>query len=355
MAMDRATLEGYLREAFPDAVIALKDLAGDNDHWSAEIVSETVPRQVARGAAPDGLRRAEGPHGRRAARPRPHHARAGLTGGSRWRERTRDNAIGVRRLGFGVSGPHGTPLVRPERRCRLIQHAFAMGVRVFDTGPSYGNGEAERRLGEALRGCRPMTASSRPRRACRHPGVARRVRDFSPDGVRRSVEASLKRLRRTRIDWLFLHGPAPARADGRTAQDAGGPEVQGRHRRAGHRRSRAGAGCGAAATGQFSLFMAPVHAGLKPDGARAAGAAQGGGRADRHRDAGAGQAALPGAGDAGATWRLARALLGRVGPAPPTPMTVEEALQLGADRGRRPPDHHDHDPARNTSKPTSMR
>lgn len=40
MAMDRATLEGYLREAFPDAEIALRDLAGDNDHWSAEIVSE---------------------------------------------------------------------------------------------------------------------------------------------------------------------------------------------------------------------------------------------------------------------------------------------------------------------------
>jgi stress-induced morphogen len=40
MAMDRATLEGYLREAFPDASIKLTDLAGDNDHWSAEIVSE---------------------------------------------------------------------------------------------------------------------------------------------------------------------------------------------------------------------------------------------------------------------------------------------------------------------------
>ena len=29
---------------------------------------------------------------------------------------------------------------------------------------------------------------------------------------------------------------------------------------------------------------------------------------------------------AGATWQLARALLGRAGPAPPTPMTVDEAL-----------------------------
>lgn len=39
MAMERATLEEYLREAFPDAQITLRDLAGDNDHWSAEIVS----------------------------------------------------------------------------------------------------------------------------------------------------------------------------------------------------------------------------------------------------------------------------------------------------------------------------
>ncbi len=39
MAMDRATLEGFLKEAFPDAEITLTDLAGDNDHWQAEIVS----------------------------------------------------------------------------------------------------------------------------------------------------------------------------------------------------------------------------------------------------------------------------------------------------------------------------
>jgi stress-induced morphogen len=38
--MDRATLEGYLHDAFPDGRITLSDLAGDNDHWSAEIVSE---------------------------------------------------------------------------------------------------------------------------------------------------------------------------------------------------------------------------------------------------------------------------------------------------------------------------
>ncbi|GAB5456284.1 MAG: BolA family transcriptional regulator [Henriciella sp.] len=39
MAMNRETLEGFLTEAFPDAEIVLTDLAGDNDHWQAEIVS----------------------------------------------------------------------------------------------------------------------------------------------------------------------------------------------------------------------------------------------------------------------------------------------------------------------------
>ena len=39
MAMTRETLEGFLTEAFPDAEIVLTDLAGDNDHWQAEIVS----------------------------------------------------------------------------------------------------------------------------------------------------------------------------------------------------------------------------------------------------------------------------------------------------------------------------
>jgi stress-induced morphogen len=32
-------LQAYLREAFPDAVIDVEDLAGDGDHYKARIVS----------------------------------------------------------------------------------------------------------------------------------------------------------------------------------------------------------------------------------------------------------------------------------------------------------------------------
>jgi phosphoribosylformylglycinamidine synthase len=39
MAMDRETLNNYLTDAFPKAEITLTDLAGDNNHWEAEIVS----------------------------------------------------------------------------------------------------------------------------------------------------------------------------------------------------------------------------------------------------------------------------------------------------------------------------
>ena len=39
MAMERETLEAYLRESFPKATIELIDLAGDNNHWKAVIIS----------------------------------------------------------------------------------------------------------------------------------------------------------------------------------------------------------------------------------------------------------------------------------------------------------------------------
>ncbi|HWA61834.1 MAG TPA: BolA family transcriptional regulator [Caulobacteraceae bacterium] len=39
MPMPAAQLEAELREAFPDAEIAIEDLAGDGDHYKARIVS----------------------------------------------------------------------------------------------------------------------------------------------------------------------------------------------------------------------------------------------------------------------------------------------------------------------------
>jgi stress-induced morphogen len=38
--MTQADLEASLRDAFPDAQIAIEDLAGDGDHYRARIVSD---------------------------------------------------------------------------------------------------------------------------------------------------------------------------------------------------------------------------------------------------------------------------------------------------------------------------
>ena len=40
MPMSGSEIEAMIRDALPDAKIELTDLAGDNDHWSATIVSE---------------------------------------------------------------------------------------------------------------------------------------------------------------------------------------------------------------------------------------------------------------------------------------------------------------------------
>ena len=39
MSMDRKSLTNHLAKAFPEAEIILTDLAGDDNHWQAEIIS----------------------------------------------------------------------------------------------------------------------------------------------------------------------------------------------------------------------------------------------------------------------------------------------------------------------------
>ncbi|WP_407050513.1 BolA family protein [Methyloraptor flagellatus] len=39
MAMDAREIEAMIREALPDAVVTIRDLAGDGDHYAAEVVS----------------------------------------------------------------------------------------------------------------------------------------------------------------------------------------------------------------------------------------------------------------------------------------------------------------------------
>jgi len=100
-----------------------------------------------------------------------------------------------------------------------IRHAWGQGIRDFDTAPYYGFGLSETRLGAALadvpRGSYTVStklgrviehAEGRDGRADGFAVQGRRARfDYSRDGLRRSLEASLHRLRTDYVDILFLH------------------------------------------------------------------------------------------------------------------------------------------------------
>lgn len=104
------------------------------------------------------------------------------------------------RLGFGVTGPHATAFVAPRDTAALVHAALDLGVTTFDTGPMYGGGEGERRLGLALRG------AARDR-----VFVVTKARTFGPGaiGLAASLEGSLARLGLEHVDALLLHGPRP--------------------------------------------------------------------------------------------------------------------------------------------------
>ncbi|GAA3244792.1 aldo/keto reductase [Dactylosporangium siamense] len=111
-----------------------------------------------------------------------------------------------------------------DRARATVDAAWDAGVRYFDTAPHYGLGLSERRLGEALRERRrdqytistkvgrllvgdPSYAGGMDTEGFVVPATHRRVWDFSRDGIRRSLEASLARLGLDRVDVALLHDP----------------------------------------------------------------------------------------------------------------------------------------------------
>ncbi|MCX4766825.1 aldo/keto reductase [Streptomyces sp. NBC_01275] len=135
------------------------------------------------------------------------------------------SAVQVTGLGLGAA-----PLanlfteVTDEQAYDTVDAAWRAGVRYFDTAPHYGLGLSERRLGAALREHprAQYTVSTKAGRLLEPvdpqagddlangfavPATHRRVWDFSADGVRRSLEASLERLGLDRVDVVYLHDP----------------------------------------------------------------------------------------------------------------------------------------------------
>jgi D-threo-aldose 1-dehydrogenase len=127
-------------------------------------------------------------------------------------------------LGFG-----GAPIgnlyreVSDSEAIGAVAAAWEGGIRYFDTAPHYGLGLSERRIGAALAGqdrndyvlstkvgrlLRPNTSSEDlDGEGYDVPDDLMRVRDYSREGVLRSIEESLSRLRTDRLDIVYIHDP----------------------------------------------------------------------------------------------------------------------------------------------------
>jgi D-threo-aldose 1-dehydrogenase len=142
-------------------------------------------------------------------------------------ETTTVRATGIRLTALGLGAAPAGNLYRAitdEEAHATFEAAWDTGIRYFDTAPHYGLGLSERRLGAFVR-TRPrdeVVVSTKvgrllvptPETAHRTdpdvfevPATARRVWDFSRDGVLRSLEASLERTGLDRVDVVYLHDP----------------------------------------------------------------------------------------------------------------------------------------------------
>jgi len=115
-------------------------------------------------------------------------------------------------LGLGTAPLGGLYEPVDERTAlAVVDRAWELGVRFFDTAPYYGSGLAERRLGDGLRG-KPrdeVVVSTKVGRLLR-PGASGwdgAYFDFSYDAALRSLEESLARLGLDRVDVALVHDP----------------------------------------------------------------------------------------------------------------------------------------------------
>jgi aryl-alcohol dehydrogenase-like predicted oxidoreductase len=145
--------------------------------------------------------------------------------------------IKVSRIGLGGS-PLGGGLFQESEAgsVKLVRYAFDRGINFFDTSNNYGMGRSEQIIGDALRGrrqraviatkggaaftataraalalrpvLRPLRALLRPfRRKLNLARDAHKHYDYSPVGLRRALEASLRQLGTDYVDIYQLYNP----------------------------------------------------------------------------------------------------------------------------------------------------
>ena len=140
--------------------------------------------------------------------------------------------LGLGGATFGGSKNNNKPIsnkifgnVTIENSIKLIEYAFKMGIKVFDTSPLYGAGKSELSYGEALKKlnrseffisskCGRLLRSENSKKPPSEISIindkVETIFDYSEKGIRNSVYESLERLNLDYLDSLLLHDPDQA-------------------------------------------------------------------------------------------------------------------------------------------------
>jgi aryl-alcohol dehydrogenase-like predicted oxidoreductase len=110
--------------------------------------------------------------------------------------------VQVSEVGMGCNRL-GQDYAPDEHWVRLVQRAAALGVTVFDSAEAYGWGRSEEMLGRALGNRDDVLIATKMCRV-RETGE----KEYSAARMMETVEGSLRRLRRDRIDIYQLHSPS---------------------------------------------------------------------------------------------------------------------------------------------------
>jgi aryl-alcohol dehydrogenase-like predicted oxidoreductase len=125
-------------------------------------------------------------------------------------KRTLGDGLEVSAVGLGCMGMSQSYPPFPDRQemIALIRAAVERGVTFFDTAQVYGPFTNEELVGEALEPVRDQVVVATKFGFDLENGRSHGV-DSRPDTIKRSVDASLRRLRADRIDLLYQHRVDP--------------------------------------------------------------------------------------------------------------------------------------------------
>lgn len=96
-------------------------------------------------------------------------------------------------VGYGTAPLGKNEEIKPEQAVECIHHAIDLGITYLDTSPDYGS---EPHVGEVMKTRRDEVF------------LATKINNRSRDGVRKELEASLKKLQTDHVDLIQVHSVA---------------------------------------------------------------------------------------------------------------------------------------------------